>query len=111
MNVKLKHIRRERSGLFSYRRAVPATLVEYYEGRHHIVESLRTHDPLLASHAASTLEDRDNRLWASLRPGRQLSPELAAADAKALALVLQRHSLAAAGPTWADAKSEYLKRP
>src|ERR1019366_2427378 len=111
MKIKMRHVRREKSGLFSYRRGVPADLSEYYGGRAFIVESLRTHDPILALNAAMTLADRDNRLWASLRPDRPVSPDLLAADAKALAAILQRSHLKEAGPTFANAKDEYLKKP
>jgi integrase len=110
MNIKLKHIRRERSGLFSYRRAIPFDLQEHYDGKRFITESLRTHDPGLAMNVAMALANRDDDRWANLRPWKPRSPEQIAAESKHLLRVIQKSRTLSAGPTFSRARDEYLKK-
>jgi integrase len=109
MKIKLRHIRREKSGLLSYLRGIPKDLQEHYGGKRFLVESLRTHDPALALNAAQTLANRDDLLWANLRPDRPTSPELLAQETKTLLGLVARSYEKAKGPTLSDARTEYEK--
>ena len=110
MNLKMKHIRREKSGLFLYRRGIPANIQEHYDGKRFIVESLRTHDAGLAMNAAKALAFRDDALWASLRPWKPRSAEIEAQEGKAFLQFITRSREKEKGPTLSDARSEYEKK-
>jgi integrase len=109
MKLKLRHVRREKSGLLSYLRGIPKDLQYFYNGKRFLVESLRTHDPALALNAALTLANRDDLLWANLRPDRPRSPELLAQEANAILGLVTRSREKAKGPTLSDARTEYEK--
>jgi hypothetical protein len=70
VNFKLKHVRREKSGLLFYRRGIPADLQKHYGGKRFIVESLKTHDPERAAIKVAQLATRDDAYWKKLRENR-----------------------------------------
>jgi hypothetical protein len=69
MNVKLKYVSRERSGLFLYHRAIPFDLREFYNGQRLHRQSLRTHDVGEAAREALRLAKIDDDVWVALRNG------------------------------------------
>jgi len=69
MNVKLKYLSREKSGLFLYFRQIPAHLRHHYSGQILRRQSLRTHDPAHAATEALKLAKLDDQIWQALRNG------------------------------------------
>jgi integrase len=77
MNINLKYLRREKTGLYSYYRGVPKDLQSQFGGKRFVVESTKTHDPALAGKAAQLLALRDDERWEAMRSliSAGLSPE------------------------------------
>jgi hypothetical protein len=69
MNIKLKYVSRERSGLFLYHRVIPLDLREHYCGQRLHRQSLQTHDPGEAAREALRLARVDDEIWEALRNG------------------------------------------
>jgi hypothetical protein len=67
MDINLKYLRREKTGLFSYYRGVPKDLQAEYGGKRFIVESTKTHDPAIAGRLAQTLALRDDERFEAMR--------------------------------------------
>src|ERR1019366_6849009 len=67
MNINLKYLRREKTGLFSYYRGVPKDLQSQYGGKRFIVESTKTHDASIAGRLAQTLALRDDERFEVMR--------------------------------------------
>jgi integrase len=116
MIQKLKYLSQERSGLLLYSRQIPADLRIHYSGRILRRQSLRTHDPIVASREALRLAQIDNQIWEALRSG---APDIEGAKESMAATVdpltmrsvmklanrpaLKRHMLS-------DALIEYLRK-
>jgi integrase len=71
MNVKLKYIARERSGLLLYYRQIPAGLRGFYHDKIHRRQSLKTHDLAIGVGEALRLGKEDDKIWQALRDGAQ----------------------------------------
>ncbi len=67
MNVKVKYLLPEKSGLLLYYRAIPEDLRKHYGGKKLRKVSLKTHDTTLAAIKIKSLAAADDILWAKLR--------------------------------------------
>jgi hypothetical protein len=67
VNLNLKYLRREKTGLLSYYRGVPKDLQSQYGGKRFIVESCKTHDASIAGRLAQTLALRDDERFEVMR--------------------------------------------
>jgi integrase len=113
MNVKLKYIARERSGLLLYYRQIPFSLRCHYGGQIHRRQSLRTHDPIVATPHALTLAKLDDKIWQAFRDGApDIEAARAAIDNTQYMDSIRRFVKATAGPpehTFSDALALYFK--
>ena len=114
MNIKLKYLSREKSGLFLYFRAIPADLRQHYSGRALRRQSLQTHDPSIAAKGAMHLAGLDDQLWAALRNG---APDIETAHmgiAQTQSMDLVRRIVKAHAPPpehhFSDALAIYLRK-
>jgi hypothetical protein len=83
MNVKLKYLLREKSGLFLYYRSIPADLRKHYGGKSFTKKSLKTHDAAVAAREAQRLAAIDDVVWQEFRtkePKPSKAPQRATAD-------------------------------
>jgi hypothetical protein len=114
MNIKLKYVSRERSGLFLYHRVIPLDLREHYNGQRLHRLSLRTHDPGEAVNEALRLGKMDDEIWQALRDGA--SDVITARETIRLAAdttIIRRFMKARASPPehlFSDALTLYFKR-
>jgi hypothetical protein len=69
MNVRMKYLSQEKSGLCLYCRQIPADLRPHYSGRILRRQSLGTHDPAHAAKEALRLGALDDKIWEALRSG------------------------------------------
>jgi integrase len=78
MNIQMKYLSREKSGLYMFYRQIPADLRHHYQGKIFRRQSLHTHDHVIAAKEALRLARLDDQIWAALRNG---APDIEAASA------------------------------
>jgi len=71
MNIQMKYLSREKSGLYMFYRQIPADLRHHYQGKIFRRQSLRTHDATVAAKEALRLARQDDQIWQALRSGAE----------------------------------------